>query len=97
MVKTNGLATASLVFGILPWVMAWIPFVNFSGILWSILAIIFGALALKAIKEKPEELKGKGLAIAGLVLGIVGLIPTILVILLCGSLCAAGGAGMIGA
>jgi hypothetical protein len=42
------------------------------GILWiSILAIIFGAIALSQMGKDPH-ISGKGMAIAGLVLGIIG-------------------------
>ncbi|MGH3822847.1 MAG: DUF4190 domain-containing protein [Pseudonocardiaceae bacterium] len=56
----NGLAVASLVLGIL-WVL-WIG---------SILALIFGYIARNQIKERNEG--GAGLAIAGIVLGWVGI------------------------
>ena len=56
--RTSGMAIASLVLGIL-------------GI--SILAIIFGAIAISQTNKDPN-LKGRGLAIAGLVLGILGMI-----------------------
>jgi hypothetical protein len=42
--------------------------------LTSILAVIFGGVALSQINKRPEELTGRGLAIAGLVLGIVMLV-----------------------
>ena len=60
--KTPGLAIASLVMGIF----------SLYG-LGSILAIIFGIISLNKIK-KDKNLKGEGFAIAGIVLGIVGII-----------------------
>lgn len=56
---TSGLAIASLVLGII-----WIYWIG------SILAIIFGAVALKQCNR--GERSGRGMAIAGLVLGLVG-------------------------
>ncbi len=48
----------------------------------SILAIIFGHLSVSEIRKSASRLKGEGMAIAGLVLGYVGLaaIPVILII-----------------
>jgi len=66
-VRTSGLATASLVLGIIG---------LFIGFL-SILAIIFGAIALHQTDRDPN-LKGRGKAIAGLVLGIIGVLIGIL-------------------
>jgi hypothetical protein len=68
--KTNGFAVASLVLGIV-----W---------LWgtgSILAIIFGFIATNQIKERRE--KGSGMAKAGIILGVIGII--ILVVTLASS------------
>ena len=59
--KVDGLAIASLVLGIL-----WVYWIG------SILAIIFGAVAIKRINQSNGWRTGKGMAIAGLVLGIVG-------------------------
>lgn len=56
---TNGYAIASLVLGIL-----WIWWIG------SVLALIFGYIARKQIMERNEG--GNGLAIAGIVLGWVG-------------------------
>ena len=69
--RTSGMATASLVLGIIG---------IFFG-LCSILAIIFGAIALSQINKNPA-LQGKGQAVAGLVLGIVFLVLGVLIILL---------------
>jgi hypothetical protein len=60
--RTSGLAIASLVLGIL----------NLSGI-GSLLATIFGAVALGQISRSNGAVTGKGMAIAGFVLGIIGL------------------------
>ncbi len=53
-------------------------------ILFSILGIIFSALALKNIKEGKK--KGKGLAIAGLVMGIVFTALALLALIVIGSI-----------
>ena len=67
---TNGLAVASLILGIL-W-LCW---------LGSVLAVIFGHVALSQIKKSGNTQGGKGLAIAGLVLGYLGVVTLILAIL----------------
>ncbi|MGC2186727.1 MAG: DUF4190 domain-containing protein [Terriglobales bacterium] len=69
--KTSGLAIASLVFGLL---FFFFPL--------SIVAIVFGHISLSQIKKSAGRLGGKGLAIAGLVLGYFGIamIPLILII-----------------
>ncbi|MGI6168590.1 MAG: DUF4190 domain-containing protein [Christensenellales bacterium] len=77
MQKTNGLAVAALVVGIVALVFCWYAWV---GIIAGILAIIFGAVAKNQIKQD-SEVGGAGMATAGLVLGIVaiGLIVLILI------------------
>jgi hypothetical protein len=57
---TNGLAIASMVLGIL-----WLYFIG------SILAVIFGHVSLSQIKRTGQ--RGRGMAIAGLVLGYIGI------------------------
>jgi Domain of unknown function (DUF4190) len=59
--RTSGLAIASMVLGIV-----WIYWVG------SILAVIFGHIAISQMR-KDETLRGRGMAIAGVVLGYVGL------------------------
>ncbi len=39
-----------------------------------IMALIFSSIALKKINENPDKYKGKGLATAGFILGLVGLV-----------------------
>lgn len=71
--ETPGLAIASLVLGICGF---------FIPVVCSLLAIIFGFIALSKIKENTQKYKGRGLAVAGIVLGFVffGLIFLILLL-----------------
>lgn len=69
--KTSGMAIASLVLGIL-----WIYWLG------SILALVFGYIAKREIRESREPIEGSGLATAGIVLGWVGIGTLSLVILL---------------
>jgi hypothetical protein len=48
----------------------------------SVLAVIFGAVALSQIKQQPLEYRGRGLATAGLVLGLIGVALIVLTIAL---------------
>jgi hypothetical protein len=68
--KTSGMAIASLVLGVL-----WIYWIG------SILALIFGYVAKKEIRDSREPMEGNGLATAGVVLGWVGMGTLALVIL----------------
>lgn len=67
--KTSGMAIASLVLGVL-----WIYWIG------SILALIFGYLAKNEIREANDQVEGKGLATAGIVLGWVGIATLVLMI-----------------
>lgn len=58
---TNGFAIASLVLGIL-----WLSFFG------SVLAVAFGHVALRQIARSTTPQKGRGIAIAGLALGYLG-------------------------
>jgi hypothetical protein len=58
--KTNGLAIASLVLGIIPC----------TGIT-SILAIVFGFIARNQIEQSGGTQQGSGMALAGIILGFV--------------------------
>lgn len=60
-VQTSGMAIASLVMGIVGWTV--LPLIG------SILAIVFGYAARREIRQRPGELGGEGMALAGLVLG----------------------------
>ncbi len=57
-----------MVLGISSLVLLWVPFV---GVILGILAIIFGAVGIRQTGTDPN-LGGRGMAIAGLVCGIIG-------------------------
>ena len=59
--RTSGLAVASMVLGIV-----WVYWIG------SLLAVVFGHIALAQMKRDPG-FTGRGMAVAGLVLGYVGL------------------------
>lgn len=69
--QTSGMAIASLVCGILAFFVL--------GVVLGPLAIIFGGVALSKIRKNPE-VKGRGLAVAGLVLGIVATVLIIVIL-----------------
>ena len=64
-VRTSGFAIASLACGI-------VGLLSFCVFLPSVLSIVFGGVALPAIKA--GQARGKGLAISGIIIGIAGLI-----------------------
>lgn len=64
----NGLGTAALVLGIIGVVFCWIPFTGWA---LNILAIIFGAVGRNRVKAGAAN--NKSSAVAGLVLGVIGL------------------------
>ena len=66
---TNGMAIASMVLGIV-----WVYWIG------SILALIFGYVALKEIRRSKQG--GEGMAIAGIVLGWIGVGILVIVLLL---------------
>lgn len=68
---TNGFAVASLVLGIL-----------FVGGLGSVLALVFGYIAKNQIDQSGGFEGGRGMAIAGIVLGWIGLAGIVLMIVL---------------
>lgn len=76
---TNGLAVASLVCGIV-----WL------GGLGSLLALVFGYMARGQIDASGGREGGRGLAVAGIVLGWVGVAGFLLVVLGLGCLAAVG-------
>lgn len=74
---SSGLATAGLVFGILCLIGFWVPF---GDVLFAGLAVLFSIMGLSQTRNGTYS--GHGKAVAGLVCGIIGLIPAIIVIAL---------------
>lgn len=71
--QTSSTALISLIFGILGWTA--LPWVG------SIVAIITGHLARAEIRRAPDQIDGDGMAIAGLILGWLMLVLSILAFL----------------
>lgn len=67
--KRDGLATASLVLGIIALCISWVPVVFVAGAVCAVLALVFAAAALR--RRKPEN---RGFALAGLLTGGGGLL-----------------------
>ena len=75
--KTEPMAVLSLIFGIL----GFVPIPVLGGLGW-IVAVVLAKQSLKKIDRSPEKLKGRGLAIAGRVLGIIGISLVLLALLI---------------
>ena len=89
--KVNGVAIAALVAGVLGLIIA--LFVNgWVGLVISVVAIVLGAIGMKKAKETNS---GKGLAVAGLVCGIVSTAICVIVIIAAFA-CASAIAGAVG-
>jgi DNA-directed RNA polymerase subunit RPC12/RpoP len=70
---TNTWAIASLVLGIVS-----MPF-GFCLLVPPVLAIVFGAIALRGMGQTSSPQSGQGMAIAGIILGVIGLVLLVLV------------------
>jgi hypothetical protein len=85
---TSGLAIASLALAI--------GGLTILPLLGSIVAIVLGYMARKAIRRQPDELSGDGIAIAGIVLGWIAVAVSVLGLLLVGGLGICGICGAMG-
>jgi hypothetical protein len=70
----NGLGVAGFVTGLLGLLFCWVPVL---GIILALLGVIMGGVGIPQGKKKGAP---TGLSIAGLVLGIIALIPAIIII-----------------
>jgi hypothetical protein len=68
--KLDGLALLSFVFGLIPF-----------SIVGPLVAVVCGLVSINRISQRPEKYKGKGLAIAGLILGGLGLLILLITLL----------------
>jgi hypothetical protein len=87
MLRTSGLAVAGMVIGILALIGFWIPIAD---LLLGFLAI--GLSWAGMVQCGKPGYSGKGMAIAGLICGILGVIPAIVIMLFFFGLFAAAGA-----
>ncbi|WP_320018898.1 hypothetical protein [Labilibaculum manganireducens] len=71
--KSNGMATAGFVLALITVLFGWIPFVGW--VTW-LLGLIFSALGLSKANKVGV---GKGLAIAGLVISLIGIVVLLVV------------------
>jgi serine/threonine protein kinase len=76
---SNGVALAGLILGIIGMLFSFIPYASFIGVILSYLAIIFGSKGLSKIRENEELKSSKGISVAGLWMGIFGLIISLIV------------------
>ena len=81
-IPSSGLAIASLVLGICG--LTILP------LLASILAIIFGYMARRDIRQRPDEVSGEGMAMAGIVMGWIAVGLAVAGLLLFGGITACG-------
>ena len=77
--KTSGKAIAALICGILG---CCVPYL---GLLVGIAGLILGIMAMKEIKANPAAIKGKGMALTGVILGAIAIIWWIAVFILIGT------------
>ena len=70
--RIHGLAVAGFVTGLVS--------IFFAGIILGVLSVVFSGIALGKIKQSPDTFSGKGLAIAGLILGLIGAIGALILV-----------------
>jgi hypothetical protein len=82
--QRSGMATTSFVFGLAAFIASIpsYPFLcccGFLGVPCSLVALLFGFLAISAMRNDPVRMQGKGLAIAGVVLAALALLIMVVV------------------
>lgn len=93
----KNMSIVALVCGIVGIVGSFIPVIQYIAPLCAIAGIVFGALALKRIKAG-EEVESKGLAMAGMICGIVSTAVSVLAVVcvICAAAALIGAAGSLG-
>ncbi len=78
--ESNGIGVAAGVCGIIAVALCWIPFIDYISIVLGALAMIFGALGVRHANRYDGA--GKGMAVTGIVCGIVGLAIALIFLIL---------------
>ena len=71
-IKTEGLGVTGFVSSLVGLFVAGIPL--------GLIGVIFGSISLSKIKKNPNKFKGKGLAIASIIIGIIAIVGAIIVL-----------------
>jgi uncharacterized membrane protein YidH (DUF202 family) len=77
--KNDDLAVATLVTGIIGFILSFIPILNFIGILFCVIGCIIGTKTKFKIAKSEELIRGDSLATSGIVLCIMGIIVFIII------------------
>jgi len=72
--KTNGIAIAGLIIGILSVLLSFIPIIGFGALILAILGLIFSTKGYNKSNNHEDFKKSKGSAIGGIIFSILGLI-----------------------
>ncbi len=75
----NGIGTAAGVLGIIAGVLMFIPFADYLAIVLGVLAVIFGAVGISRANRRGGL--GKGMAVTGLVLGLIAVVVSVVLII----------------
>lgn len=86
MQKNCGYAIAAMVLGIVGAASCIIPGLGIIGLICGVIAIILGVIGKNAIDNSNGELGGRGMATAGIVLGIITVGLDILLMIACASI-----------
>ncbi|HVM00487.1 MAG TPA: DUF4190 domain-containing protein [Egibacteraceae bacterium] len=76
---SNGVAIASLVCGIIALLLSWIPLINVLALILAIVAVVTGVMGIRRANQ--PGVGQKGLAIGGLVTGILGALLSVAILL----------------
>jgi len=77
--RSNGVGTAAGVLGIITAVLMFVPVINYLSVLLGIMATIFGGVGIRKANRIPGT--PKGMAVTGLVLGIIGIVISLIFII----------------
>jgi len=77
--RTSGMAVTALVMGIVTMTLGWCCWIGF---ITGPLGIVFSIVSIGQVKRNPKLMRGKGMAITGLILSGVGLLLTTVLIVI---------------